>query len=114
MDYNVFDKKTSGSGIKNENMSDQQSGEELRKPIIRKFEQRKVHSPFIDNVWVADLADMKFISKSNKEIRFLLCVTDIFSKYAWVIPLKNEKGIAINNTFQKSLMNPVANQTKYG
>ena len=45
-----FDKKSSGSGIKNENMSDQQLSEELHKQIIRKFEKRKVHSTFIDNI----------------------------------------------------------------
>ena len=52
MVYKFFDKKTSGSGIKNENMSDQQLAEELQKPVIRKFNKRKVHSPFIDNIWV--------------------------------------------------------------
>ena len=66
MVYKFFDKKTSGSGIKNENMSDQQLAEELHKPIIRKFNKRKVHSPFIDNIWGADLADMQLIGKFNK------------------------------------------------
>ena len=46
---------------------------------------------------------MQLISKFNKGIQFLLCVTDIFSKYASVIPLKDEKSIAITNTFQKLL-----------
>ena len=46
------------SGIKTENMSDQQLIKELRKTIIRKFEERKVYSHFIDNIWGADLADM--------------------------------------------------------
>ena len=50
MIYNFLDKKTSGSGINNENMSDQQLAEELHKPIIRKFKKRKVQSPFIDNI----------------------------------------------------------------
>ena len=72
-----FDKKTSGSGIKNENMSDQQLEEELHKPIIRKFKKRKVQSPFIDNIWGTDLADMQLISKFNKGFIFLLCVIDI-------------------------------------
>ena len=43
------------------------------------------------------------ISKFNKEFRFLLCVIDIYSKYAWVIPLKDKKGITITNAFQKIL-----------
>ena len=50
MHYKFFDKKTSGSGIKNENMSDQQLAEELGKPIIRNFKKRKVHSSFMDNI----------------------------------------------------------------
>ena len=49
----------------------------------------------------ADLADMQLISKFNKRFRFLLCVTDIYSKYAQVIPLKNKKGITITNAFRK-------------
>ena len=68
---NFFEKTTSGSIIKNENMSDQQLAEELCKPIIRNFRKRKVHSPFIDNIWGADLADMQLVSKFYKEICFL-------------------------------------------
>ena len=66
-----------------------------------KFNKRKVHSPFIDNIWGA--YDMQLISKFNKGLRFLLCVIDIYSKYAWVIPLKDKKRIPITNTFQKIL-----------
>ena len=46
---------------------------------------------------------MQLISKFNKGFRFLLCVIDIFSKYAWVVPLKDKKGISIVNAFQKIL-----------
>ena len=46
---------------------------------------------------------MQLISKFNKGFRFLLCVIDIFSKYAWVIPLKDKKGVSIVNGFQKIL-----------
>ena len=65
--------------------------------------QTKVHLSFINNVWGADLADIKLISKFNIEFRFLLCVVDTYSKYIWVVPLKNKKGITINNAFQKVL-----------
>ena len=58
---------------------------------------------YTHNIWAADLADMQFISKFNKGFRFLLCVIDIYSKYAWVVPLKDKKGIAITNGFQKIL-----------
>ena len=54
----------------------------------------------------ADLADMQLISKSNKVIKFLLSVIDIFSKYAWVFPLKDKKGETIVNAFQKVLDKP--------
>ena len=77
---NFLVKKTSGSGIKNKNISNRELAEELHKPFIRKINKRKVHSPFLDNMWGADLADMQFISKFNKRFRFLLCVIDIYSK----------------------------------
>ena len=57
-------------------------------------------SSFKDNIWGVDLADMQLLSKFNKGFRFLLCVIDIFSKYTWVIPLKDKKGISIINAFQ--------------
>ena len=59
-----------------------------------------MYSSFKDNVWGADLANMQLISKFNKELRFLSCVIDIFSKYAWVVPLKDKKGVSIVNAFQ--------------
>ena len=94
-----FDKEPFHSGVKNENMLNKELAEELHKPIIGKFEKRKVQSPFIDNIWGADLADMQLISKFNREIRFLLYVIDIFSKYTWDIPLKDNKVITITNAF---------------
>ena len=51
----------------------------------------------------ADLADMELISKFNKGFRFLLRFIDIYSKYAWVIPLKDKKGITVTNAFKKIL-----------
>ena len=68
MVYKFFDKKSSGNGIKNENISNKQLAGELNNPVIRKFNKRKVHSPFIDNIWGAGLADMQLISKFNMRI----------------------------------------------
>ena len=65
------DKKSAGSGIKNEITQNLQLAEES-------------YPPFKDNIWGTDLADMQLLSKLNKGIRFSLCVIDIFSKYAWV------------------------------
>ena len=59
MVYRFFDKKTSDSNIENENIPNKELAEELHKPIIRKFNKRKVHSLFIENIWGADLADMQ-------------------------------------------------------
>ena len=94
---------TSGETVKNENICKKQVAEELHKPIIKKFKERKVQSAFASNNWDDDLADMNFISKINMRIYFLLCVTDIYSKYAWVIPLKDKKEITIANAFQSFL-----------
>ena len=46
---------------------------------------------------------MQLISKLNKGFRFLLCAIDIFSKYPWVLPLKDKRGVSIVNAFQKIL-----------
>ena len=75
--------------------------DELHKPIIRKFNKRKVYSQFKDNIWGVDLADMQSLSRKNKGIKYLLCVMDLYSKYAFVIPLKDKKGISILNAFDK-------------
>ena len=63
------------------------------------MKKRKRLSPFIDNIWGADLADVQF----NQRIQFLLCAIDIFSKYAQVISLKDNKGITITNVCRKNL-----------
>ena len=57
---------------------------------------------------------MQLISKFNKEFKFLLCVIDIFSKYVWVIPSKDKKGVSTVDVFQKILDHSNRNQTKYG
>ena len=82
MIYKYFDKKTFGATVKNEIISNKELVEELHKWIIRNFNKRKVNSFFIDNILGADQTDMQFIKKFNKRILFLLCIIDIFSKYA--------------------------------
>ena len=103
MVYNFFDKKSKGSGFNIPLEFNEQLAEELHKPIIRKFKKRKVYSRFKDNIWGADLADMQLISMLNKGFRFSLCVIDIFSKYAWVVSLKDKKVVSIADAFQKIL-----------
>ena len=84
------------------NIENTQLADELHKPIIKKFKKRKVYSSFRDNIWGVHLADMQPLSKNNKGIKYLLCVIDIYSKYAWVVPLKDKKGISIVNAYRKS------------
>ena len=101
MVYKFFNKKSSGSGI-TAIKPNYQLANELHKPIIRKFKKRKVYSSFRDNIWGVDLADMQSLSKYNKGNKYLLCAIDIFSKYVWVLPLKDKKGTSVVNGFQKN------------
>ena len=73
------------------------------KQLSENLKKRAVYSIFKSNFWGANLADMQLISKFNKEIRFLLCVIDIHSKYDWVFPLKDKKGVTIVSSFQNIL-----------
>ena len=75
--------------------------EELHKPIIKKLNKRKVYLKFKDNIWGVDLADTQSLSKKNKGIKYLLCAIDLFSKDAFVVPLKDKIGISIVNAFNK-------------
>ena len=64
-----------------------------------------MYSSFKYNIWGVDLADMQLISKYNKGVRNFLWAIDSFSKYAWVVPLKDKKGTTIVNAFQSILDN---------
>ena len=99
MVHKFFDKKSKGSGIVNE--PNYQLANELHKPIIRRFKKRKVYSSFRDNIWSVYLADMQSLSKYNKGIKYLLCAIDLFSKYAWVVPIKDKKGTSIVNALMR-------------
>ena len=117
MVYKFFDKKSTGSGTAGSTaapsslersslklMAESNSlilADELHKPVIKKINKRKVYSQFKDNIWGVDLADMQSLSKKNKSIKYLLCAIDLFSKYAFVVPLKDKKGISIVNAFNK-------------
>ena len=105
MVYKFFDKKSTGSGFKRLKNTTKPSSSilaaERHKPIIRKFDKRKVYSQFKDNIWGVDLAVMQSLSRKNKGINYLLCAIDLYSKYAFVIPLKDKKGTSIVNVFNK-------------
>ena len=99
--YDAYQKGLA-SMVYNRMQQNEQLTEELHKFIIRKFRKGKVYSAFKDNILGADLADMQ-LSKFNKGFNFLLCLIDIFSKYAWVIPLKDKKGVSIVSALQSIL-----------
>ena len=107
MVYKSFDKRSSGCGadasLANNSATEPnyQLANKLHKQIIKKFKRRKVSSSFRDNIWGVDLADMQSLSKYNKGIKYLLCAIDLFSKYEWVVSLKDKGGITIVNAFQK-------------
>ena len=50
---------------------------------------KKVYARFKDNIWAADLAEIKPFLSKNKNIKYLLCAIDVFTKYAWVKSIKN-------------------------
>ena len=105
MVYKFFDKKSMGSGTAKPSSLERIASssilaDELHKPIIKKFEKRKVYSQFKDNIWGVDLADMQSLNRKNKGIKYLLCIIDLYSKYVFAIPLKDKKGTSILNAFE--------------
>ena len=84
-------------------MPNQQFANEPHKSNIRRFKKRNVYSLFKDNIWSVDLGDMQLICIYNDGTRYLLCAIDLFSKYAWVVPLKDKIGVTIANAFQSIL-----------
>ena len=69
--------------------------------LLKNLKKRKVYSQFKDNIWRGDLAHRQSLSRKNKGIKYLLCAIDLFSKYAFVVPLKDKKRISIVNAFNK-------------
>ena len=75
------------------------------KQLLENLKEERFHSSFKDNIWGVDLSDMQLISTFDKGIKYLLCVIYLFIKYAWVVLLKDKRGITIVNAFQKILDN---------
>lgn len=73
-------------------MSKRQLVEELHSPARKKFKRRRVIIKSIDDLWQADLVDMSTYAKQNKGFHFILTIIDCFSKYAWIVPLKDKSG----------------------
>ena len=73
---------------------------ELHKPIIRKFKRRKVNfGNFPNEIWSADLIDLKKLKKYNNGFQYIINIIDLYSRYAWSIPIKNKTGKSIVEAF---------------
>ena len=79
----------------------EQLANELHKPIKRHFKKRKVYVKNIDEIWAADLVDMQHFAEHNDGYKYLLSVIDVFSKYGWMIPLKQKTGKEVSSAFEK-------------
>ena len=74
--------------------------DELHAPIKCNFTRRRVITNHIDEIWASDLVEMQQFSKWNKGYRYLLMVIDVFSKYGWIVPLKDKKGESVTEAFK--------------
>ena len=74
--------------------------DELQNPIQKKFKKRKVFTSGADVIWTADLVDMQSFSRSNKGVKYILMIIDVFSKYGWAIPLQTKTGPEVTNAFR--------------
>ena len=95
-------KETSGKNIKDvKKFLHRQNVYTLHKPVRRKFNRRPTYANNIDHIWQADLADMRKVAGKNNKNKFILTCIDIFSKYAWAIPIQNKTGQSIIKCFEK-------------
>ena len=78
-----------------------QLADELHKPIIKNFPKRKVYANGIDKIWAADLVEMQSFSKFNRGVRYLLTVIDVFSKYGWMLLLKDKTGKSVADALKE-------------
>ena len=78
----------------------------MHKPIKRNFIRRRVIVNHIDETWCSDLVEMQQFSIWNKGYRYLLMVLDVFSKYGWIVPLKDKKGETVTEAFTVRIQKP--------
>lgn len=90
----------------------------LHKPIRRKFRRRKTIVAGIDQQWQVDLADLQSLQSHNDQFRYLMCVIDVFSKYAWVLPIRDKTGHTLTQSLKSVLKSsgrkPLAIQSDKG
>ena len=100
MVYKFFGKKT-GSGTTATSKAgvsvNEKLAAELHKPVIKKFKIRKVYTRFKDNIWAADIAEIRSLSSKKGYVKYLLLCHRYFTEYAWIKPLKDKKGKTVLN-----------------
>ena len=69
----------------------------LHKQVRKRFPRNPYTVTNIDDVWEMDLVDLSSLAKYNDKFKYLLNVIDIFSRYAWSVPLKNKTGNSITS-----------------
>ena len=84
----------------------------LHKPVQRRFKRNKIIVAGIDALWEVDLSDMSKFSDENDGFKFIFCVIDVFSKFAWAITMKSKSAKenlrALESLFRKTNRRPVA------
>lgn len=88
----------------------------LHKPVRKNYKRNRIIVNDIDEQWEADLVEMQEFSKANKGYRYILTIIDVFSKYAWGLPLKNKSGKELTEAFANLLKSrrPAAIRTDMG
>ena len=81
--------------------------------MIKNFKRKLVYARFKDNIWVADVAEIGWLSSKNQGVEYSLCVIDVFTKYVWIKPLKDEKTKTVLHDFVERV-NLNTSQINYG
>ena len=89
-----------------------QMAKELHKPVNKKFERRHVISNKVNDIWSADLVDMSAFSKKNRGYKYMLNVIDVFSRYAWIKPLKDKSAKTVLSAFEEIMLDEKAIPSK--
>lgn len=76
----------------------------LQRPVRRRFKRNKTMVTDIDDQWSADLMDMNKFANYNDGFTYILVVIDVLSKYLWMRPLKNKKGVSVANALRDILL----------
>jgi transposase InsO family protein len=81
----------------------------LHKPVVKKFPRRKTFSKGIDDLFQADLADMRNLASNNDGNSYILTCIDVFSRYAFAVPVKDKRGSTVAAAFEKIFAERVPN-----